>query len=145
MSKESAYTPATVFGAGKSVSKAALKTTRASIYRWFLFQGFIVLAVGLVVLMIQGVSFAWAVLIGGFICILPNLLFARWWFDYYRANAVRKLLARFFFAELLKLCIVGMLFVLAVVFLQINALGCLLGFIVAQVAFWLAPLIRAVL
>jgi ATP synthase protein I len=128
--------------ARKIVSKAALKTTRASVYRWFLFQSMAVVVVSLVALILQGIQFAQSVLLGGVICLLPNLLFARWWFAYYRVQAVRKIVGIFFCAELLKLVLIGLFFVLVVVWLPINILGCLLGFMAAQVAFWLAPLVH---
>jgi ATP synthase protein I len=49
----------------------------------------------------------------------------------------------FYVGEVLKLCLTAVLFVLTLAYLPVNVLACLVGFIVAQVAFWLAPLLTS--
>jgi ATP synthase protein I len=127
------------------LSKAALSVARATVYRWFIIQ-FIALIFGSAFFFFfEGSEFALSILLGGGICILPQLLFARWWFDHFRANAAHRLIKVFYIAELTKLLLTGFLFVFALRFLSINIVGCLIGFIGSQIVFWLAPSVNSLL
>ncbi|HVV69922.1 MAG TPA: ATP synthase subunit I [Gammaproteobacteria bacterium] len=124
------------------MSRAALQATRKTVYRWIALQILAVIVISLLFFLWQGSAFASSVLIGGMVCILPNGLFVLCWFARFRVNAVRRLVMVFYFGELLKLFLMGFLFVLAQKLLSMNVLGALMGFITAQVAFLLAPLLK---
>lgn len=122
------------------MSRAALQATRKTVYRWIALQILAVIVISLLFFLWQENAFASSVLIGGMACILPNGLFVLCWFARFRVSAIRRLVAVFYFGELLKLFLMGFLFVLVQKLLSIDVLSALLGFITAQVAFLLAPL-----
>ena len=122
------------------MSRTALRATRTTVYRWIAVQSLAVIVISLLFFIWQGIAFANSVLLGGAFCILPNSLFALGWFARFRVSAVRRLVMVFYFGELLKLFLMGVLFVLAQKLLSMDVLGALIGFITAQVAFWIAPL-----
>ncbi len=123
------------------MSRAALGATRATVYRWFRLQLIIITAAVLLFWFFQGIDFAKAVILGALVCMLPNVLFARWWFLRFKASDPSRLLKYFYLGEIGKLCLIGILFLLVLKFLTLNVLGCLVGFIIAQLAFWVAPLV----
>jgi ATP synthase protein I len=127
---------------GAKVSRAALRATRKIVYRWITLQILAVIVISLLFFLWQGIAFASSVLVGGVSCIVPNGLFALCWFAWFRVSAVRRLVVVFYFGELLKLFLMGVLFVLAQKLLSMDVLGALIGFITAQVAFWIAPLLK---
>lgn len=121
------------------MSKAALQITRTTVQRWFTLQSIVVIIVSLATLLV-GLEPAGSVLIGGILCILPTVLFARWWFAEYQAGNIGRLVKIFYIGEILKLVLTGLLFVLAMVFFPVQLLWCLTGYMAAQISFWLAPL-----
>jgi ATP synthase protein I len=123
------------------VSKAALELTRAAVWRWLVIQIAVVVLLALIFLFFQGMGFAGSVLLGGAISILPNGLFARWWFSYFKAKAATRLVGKFYVGEIAKLVLTIVLFIAAFEFLPLHVIGCLLGYVVAQMAFWIAPLL----
>lgn len=123
------------------VSRAALQITRATVQRWFTIQSIVVILIALATLFI-GIIQAGSVLIGGVLCILPTALFARWWFASYNADdANRRLIKIFYLGEIFKLALTGLLFVVALMFFPVQLVWCLTGYMSAQVAFWIAPLL----
>ncbi len=124
------------------VSRTALRATRTIVYRWIAIQSLAVMVISSLFFLWQGIAFAGSVFLGGLLCILPNVLFAVWWFAYFRVNAANHLVKVFYFGELFKLFFIGFLFVWAQKFLFINLLAALIGFMGAQVAFWFAPLFK---
>lgn len=127
----------------KTVSKAALHVTRSEVNRWFVVQGIVTVAIALVSAVVEDLTFAQSLLLGGLLCFAPQWLFARLWLAYYRASAAPRLVKMFYIGEVLKLCLTAALFILTLAYVPVNVLACLVGFIVAQVAFWLAPLLTS--
>lgn len=125
-----------------SVSRAALHVTRSQINRWFLVQFLAVIVATLVALLLQGLFIAQSVFLGGLLCMLPQWLFARLWLAYYKASEAPKIIKMFYIGEVLKLLLTAALFLLILRYVPINPIACLIGFVVAQVAFWVAPLIE---
>ncbi len=72
---------------------------------------------------------------------LPQWLFARLWLAYYKASAAPKIVKMFYIGEVLKLLLTACLFLFVLHFIPINPIACLGGFMMAQVAFWTAPLL----
>ncbi len=129
-----------VKGLVRKVSRAALQVTRSTVQRWFTIQGIVVIVVTLAALILGKIE-AGSVLIGGIICIVPTAVFARWWFAYYKADDMKQLVKVFYLGELLKLALIGIMFVVFLYLFPIQILWCLAGYMSAQVAFWLAPLL----
>lgn len=125
------------------MSATALKTTRKVAQRWCLLQIIVLLSLTLACLLWHQVKMAISLFLGGMFCIAPTLFFATWWFSYYRVIAAKRLVRVFYLAELARLLTIGLLFVLAQKFLPICIVACLIGFMVAQVTFWLAPLLQS--
>lgn len=123
------------------MSRAALQITRATVQRWFTIQGLVVILVTLITLFVGKIQ-AGSVLIGGIMCILPTAVFARWWLASYKAgDAMQRLVKVFYVGEILKLVLTGVLFVLGLMFFPLQLVWCLVGYMSAQVAFWIAPLL----
>jgi ATP synthase protein I len=122
------------------VSRAALQLTRSQVNRWFLIQIVAIILATVAFLILKGPLFAKAVFLGGLLCIFPQWLFACLWFFYYKASAAPKIVKMFYIGEVVKLLLTGILFVMTLKYLAVNPLGCFSGFIIAQIAFWVAPL-----
>ncbi len=126
------------------MSRAALHITRTQINRWFLVQTLAIIIATIGCLWLQGSFFARSIFIGGLLCMLPQWLFARLWLAYYKASAAPKIVKMFYIGEVLKLLLTVSLFLLTFHFISINPIACLSGFMIAQVAFWMAPLLIGV-
>ncbi|MCU7850676.1 MAG: ATP synthase subunit I [Candidatus Thiodiazotropha sp. (ex Monitilora ramsayi)] len=94
----------------------------------------VALAIGLVLLAF-GKAAAWSGLIGGLIAALANGYFAYRSFTRYRAQEPERLARRMLGAEIQKLLLTGLMFVLAIVYISPLNMGALLGsYLVVQVA-----------
>src|SRR5262249_25602252 len=117
--------------------------TRATIWHWFKVQIAVVVLLTLIFLIFQGMQFAGSVLLGGAISILPNALFARWWFAYFKAKAANRLVGKFYVGEVIKLVLTVLLFIIVLTFISwVNILAYLLGFLMAQIVFWIGPVLQ---
>jgi ATP synthase protein I len=123
------------------VSRATLQITRSQINRCFLVQLLTIFAATFIFFLFQGFSFAQSIFLGGFLCVLPQWLFACVWLAYYKASAAPKIMRVFYVGEVIKLLLTGVLFVLTLRYIPVNPLACLGGFMLAQLAFWMAPLV----
>lgn len=121
------------------MSKLALRTTRLAVYQWFIAQICVVAVVSLMSFFFRGPSSILATFLGGLICAVPQALLARWVFAYYRANASKRIVQKFYLGELFKLLFTGLLFVAALLKWPNHAPELLLGFFSAQLGFWFAP------
>lgn len=88
----------------------------------------------------SGDQAAWSALIGGLVCILPNIYFAYRLFQYQGARLAKKILQGFYRGEAVKLILTGILFALVWNYLKVSPLPFMLAFIAAQMVFWIAPL-----
>lgn len=82
---------------------------------------------------------AYSVFLGGFSCVLPSIYFAHKLFAYIGARMAKQAIRAFYLGELIKLLMVAILSVLIFKFIPINPFVYLIGFILAQMAFWIAP------
>ncbi len=87
----------------------------------------------------EGGKPAYSALLGGMTCVLSNAYFAKKLFSVTGAQAAQKIVANFYIAELVKVLITIILFIICFKFLAISALPFFLTYIIAQMAFWLAP------
>ena len=91
-----------------------------------------------------GFASAKALLIGGLVCVLPNLYFYCRVFSHWGAQKSAQIVKAFYWGEAVKWLLTGSGFLLAFLFSGRLAAWVLGGYILAQGAFWLAPLSRAV-
>jgi ATP synthase protein I len=82
-----------------------------------------------------------SVTLGGLVCVLPNLFLYRSMFTHFGAQAAKKIIKGFYWGELGKIALTTVLFSIA-----LNAPGVLpgsllVGFVIAQLFFWLAPVV----
>jgi ATP synthase protein I len=115
---------------------------RAAAFRIPLWQGVLTMLLALAAFFLSGWPMAKSVLAGGFISALGSIVFALSVFAT-ETDDSRVILRRMFRGEALKLALVAWLFYLAIVFLQVQALPTLAGFLVTLVVFWVA-LLRAI-
>jgi ATP synthase protein I len=83
-------------------------------------------------------SFMW----GGLICIIPNLYFAHKLFGRTGAQATRQIITSFYFSEVVKFILTILLFFVAFKYFNTNKLAIFIGYIVAQITFWISALFR---
>jgi ATP synthase protein I len=115
----------------------ALGASRVLVRRWFVCQLALVALVGLLSLLIKNIEFAVAVLLGGMICFIPNLVFARSWLSFFSARHPQHMLIMFYCGEAIKFFLMVILFILAFKFLAVAVLPVLLGFASGQVGLFL--------
>jgi ATP synthase protein I len=84
-------------------------------------------------------TIAYSLLIGGMICWIPNLYFAKKVFVISGARYAREVLRSFYSGEAVKLILTAVLFGLVWKNLKVDALSVFIGFIVVQFAHWMAP------
>lgn len=82
-----------------------------------------------------------SIIIGGLISILPNAYFARMLFRYSGAIVAQKIVKSFYQGEAMKLLLTFSLFALVFKTFNVVPLAFMVGFMVAQLMFWFAPLI----
>jgi len=82
---------------------------------------------------------AYSVVLGGMICVLPSIYFAYKLFHYMGASRVKQAIRAFYLGELVKLLMIAILSILVFKFITIIPFDYFLGFIIAQLAFWIAP------
>ena len=91
------------------------------------------LGIGLLLLLF-GKAVAWSGAMGGLIAALANGYFAYRTFSHYRAQNPERLAGRILGAEIQKLLLTGLMFVLAIVYITPLSIGALLGsYLVVQV------------
>ncbi len=122
------------------MSRLALQVTRTQVRRWFLVQTSILILAALGVLYVKGFFWAKSFGLGGLLCMLPQWVFAYMWLRYYKASAASKLVSVFYIGEVIKLFLTCALFIVVVKYIPINLISGITGFMIAQVAFWIAPL-----
>ncbi len=101
-------------------------------------QAAIVMILSLASLLIS-VKDAYSIFLGGFSCVLPCIYFAHKLFAYIGARMAKQAIRAFYLGELTKLLMVAILSILVFKFIPINPFAYFIGFILAQLAFWIAP------
>lgn len=102
----------------------------------------------LVIFIITCLLFFWSTLLafsffwGGIICILPNAYLAHKLFAKTGANAARQIVTSFYLGETVKFIITIILFIIAFKYFNVNKLAVFIGYIIAQVTFWVTALMR---
>jgi ATP synthase protein I len=82
---------------------------------------------------------AYSLFLGGVCYVLPNIYFAYNFFKNMGARNAKKMIRAFYIGEVVKFLMIGVLSILVFKLFTINLLLFFIGFIVTQVAFWIAP------
>lgn len=80
-----------------------------------------------------------SVLYGGAACILPNFYFAYRFFSQRHARKPGQVLMSFYLGEFMKMIVSASIIVLAVIYAHAWVLPTVIGYFVANIAFWFAP------
>ena len=87
----------------------------------------------------QGPLAAAAAIGGGAICVLANAYFSRKAFSVAGAQAAKQIVRAFYMAQLGKIVITVVLFILALWIGKLPVFPLFIGYVAAQLAFWCAP------
>ncbi len=135
------YTPhAHKSAGGVSVSKKPNQAIRNKAYWLILVQVVLVLVAAVIVLLTMNLKTAYSLLLGGLVSILPNFYFARRLFRPVFVSKARQLLLNFYRNEVIKLILMGVLFVIILKLNIVVDLAFIIGFILAQFSALLWPL-----
>jgi ATP synthase protein I len=124
------------------MSKAVLNVMRHVAFGYVYKQAIVILIVSILLYFLSSKIVAGSFLWGGAICIIPNIYFAHKLFAQTGALAAKRIIASFYICEVVKFIITILLFIVAFKYFNTNKLAIFLGYIVAQIAFWMAALFR---
>lgn len=82
-----------------------------------------------------------SILLGGVVCIVPNLYFALRLFTHTGAQKVRQIMKAFYFGEMIKFLLTIIFFYVVLKYLNVEKIPFFTGFIIAQITFWLVVLV----
>ena len=105
------------------------------------FQLGISVLIALIAIVVDGAMASLSALLGGLVCVVPNVYFVRQLFKYKGARAAKQIVNGFYKGEALKLLLTIALFLLVFKLIKINPLVFFVAFIAAQMVFWFVPLI----
>lgn len=80
-------------------------------------------------------------LLGGIICVIPNIYFARKLFKYQGARSAKQIVNSFYKGEAVKIILSVILFTVVFVWVKITPLAFFLAYIMILMTHWFAPLI----
>ena len=112
---------------------------RVSARKLLLCQFIAALIVAILFAYFQGSLAAVAAANGGMICVLANAYFSRQAFSVAGAQAAKQIVRAFYMAQLGKIVITVVLFVLALWVGKLPVFPLFIGYVAAQLAFWCAP------
>lgn len=90
-------------------------------------------------LLMGGTKAAYSAILGGIVCMVPNIFFARSLFRYQGARSAKKIVNAFYKGEAIKIILSIVLFAIVFIIGNINALAFFITYIVVQMTFWVAP------
>lgn len=104
-------------------------------------QSVCVIACSVIVLMFCGWREMASFFMGGVICVLPNIYLYRRVFSHFGARAAKQIFRSLYYGEFVKMVLTGACFVGAALSHWVLPLYLFMGYIAAQLGFWLAPII----
>jgi ATP synthase protein I len=123
---------------GKYVNKQLIKH---GIVRLWLVQLGTILVISTLCAVTYGVNPAISALLGGMVCFVPNVYFARRLFKYQGARSAKKIVNGFYRAEAIKIVLSMLLFTAVFVWVEITPLAFFVSYIMILMTHWFAPLI----
>lgn len=116
------------------------KFVKKEVLRIVFYQLAILVGFTLIVFLLKGTYKGLSVFVGGVTYWLPTYLFVRRVSSYAGAHAAKQFIIAFFAGEAVKLILCGVLFVIAIKYIQVQILYALIGLIVSIIAFWIASI-----
>lgn len=117
----------------------SLQSMREGASRLLLLQLLFTLIITVIAAMVAGISVAYSALVGGSVCVLANLFFVKHFFAYSGARAGQKIVTMMFVAEIIKLSMTAILFVLSITLWHVKPLPFLIAYFIVQSSCWLSP------
>lgn len=118
---------------------AMIQQYRQSGFHIVRYQCYLVIIASCLTMIIFGLAETKSILLGGLTAILPTVYFAYTFFAKTGAQAAKEITRTFYRAEAVKLLSTGLLFVVIIKFFSPLFLPYFIGFVVAQMAFWVGP------
>lgn len=115
-----------------TIKDIALQQRRRALYNVFL-QLVVAFVVALISWPFSNLRVSYSILLGGLVCVVPSLYFAYKFFSVTGALAAQKIARTFFRAEIGKLLLTGLLFVVVFTFLPVDVAPFFGGFVVALI------------
>lgn len=115
------------------------KRKKHGLTRLWLIQLGVVVVFALLCVVFYTSKAAVSVLLGGAVCIIPNIYFASNLFKYHGAKAAKQIVNSFYKGEALKIVMSIFLFTLVFVLCTIDPLVFFAAYIAVQITHWLTP------
>lgn len=116
------------------------KLVKAEMLRIVIYQLMIVMGFTLVIVLLKGLRSGLSVAVGAVSYGLPTLIFMMRVSVHTGARAATRFMVALFAGEAIKLALCGILFLIAIKYLQLQLSYALVGLISAIVAFWIASI-----
>ncbi len=126
------------------MSKKYIKAIKMRAYWLPALQITMVLIAVLITLALFKAEAAASMLVGGLVSVIPTLYFTWRLFRRVGARAAKKIVKTFYISELIKLVLMGILFVLIVKLDIVIIVPFILGFVIAQMGALVAPLLYTI-
>ena len=91
---------------------------------------------------LQDFKAAYSALIGGIICVVPNLVFVIYAYRFGGARAAKKIASSFYRGEALKILLTALLFAVTFITMPISIAPLMITYVLCLMVFWIAPLIK---
>lgn len=109
------------------------------VVNFYIIQLIIILMAGILAFILGDLNALISAVLGGFVCLVPGLLFAIHFFRYKGAQQSSKIMSAFYLGEVIKLILTGVLFVVVFITYKVNPTAFFITFIAVQMLYWLAP------
>jgi len=116
------------------------QTGRQIAYRLLIIQALLAVASCLAFLLLDFQA-AYSALIGGIICVVPNLVFVIYAYRFGGARAAKKIASSFYRGEALKILLTALMFAVTFIFVPIAIGPLMTTYVVCLLAYWLIPLL----
>jgi ATP synthase protein I len=88
-----------------------------------------------------GANAASSAVLGGMVCVIPNIYFARKLFEYQGARSARQIVNSFYKGEAIKIFLSIVLFTAVFMWIKITPLAFFAAYIMILITHWFAPLV----
>lgn len=123
------------------MSKVLLQKMQKSAYQMIAMQLLVVLLSTASLALFSTLLVAYSALLGGLTSTLANSLFAKKVFSRTGASQSRYIMRAFYFGEMQKILVTGVIFIIVIKYLNVVFMPFFLMYIIAQFSCWFAPII----
>jgi ATP synthase protein I len=126
---------------GEMVRKSTMTKPQRVVIRLIALQMALTVVLAIILGLTMDVKAMYSALIAGYICVQANAIFAWRVLRFHGARQARQFAMAFMVGEVAKLVIMGALFVVALLFFDLNMKAFMIAFAMNLGVFWLAPFI----